>query len=333
MAHRSKLVASWRPTGLFIDTSRQSGKDASLLTNAAMKAEHTARSNVGVEAPFQLFQAAGATLAVSRRGAGLPVLCLSATGHGGRDFVPLAERIEHRGFQVITVDWPGHGNSPDVPLHQPVSASFYAEILSDLIPQLSPPPVAPLIIGNSIGGAAAIRLAHRRPELVGALVICNAGGLADLSWTARAVIRLMVRFFESGARGAVWFPAAFALYYRLVLQQPVSAAQRARIVRASRELAPLLSRAWDSFQRPEEDVRDLVAQVEARILWAWAKDDKIVAWNRSKAAALTAPNCQFLLFPGGHSPFLEAPDAFAKAFVEFAKTLPCTSRLSTLPSG
>src|SRR5262249_61466259 len=78
-----------------------------------------------------------------------------------------------------------------------------------------------VILGNSIGGAAAIRYAALRPERVTALVLENPGGLDRTDDPlARTVIRAMVAFFDAGARGASWVPAALAAYYRLVLQRP-----------------------------------------------------------------------------------------------------------------
>lgn len=279
------------------------------------------RRHVGVPAPYELVEAAGAGVAVKRTGRGDPVLCLSATGHGGRDFILFAESVADHGFEVVAVDWPGHGSSPDAPTALPVSATSYAKLVSELIPKLWPAGERPIIIGNSIGGAAAIEVAAQNPQQVRALVVSNAGGLAPLDRLARFVIGRMVAFFRAGEHGAPWFPRAFGLYYRLILRGRPAAAQRRRIAAASAELAPLLAQAWDSFRQTEADIRGLVRQLQCPVLWAWARNDQVVAWRRSRSAALTAPDHRVRLFRGGHSPFLEDPDAFADAFRAFAASL------------
>src|SRR6188508_1437495 len=85
-----------------------------------------ARAAAGAWDPVEFHDAAGARIAVARRGSGPPVVCLHATGHGARDFEPLAERIGYR-FEVFAVDWPGQGKSPRE--QHPASARRYAAIV------------------------------------------------------------------------------------------------------------------------------------------------------------------------------------------------------------
>jgi 4,5:9,10-diseco-3-hydroxy-5,9,17-trioxoandrosta-1(10),2-diene-4-oate hydrolase len=74
---------------------------------------------------------------------------------------------------------------------------------------------APIVIGNSIGGAAAIHYAKARP--VRALVLCDSGGLVSVDRTVRLFCAAFAAFFARGARGSAWFPWAYALYYRHVV--------------------------------------------------------------------------------------------------------------------
>jgi 4,5:9,10-diseco-3-hydroxy-5,9,17-trioxoandrosta-1(10),2-diene-4-oate hydrolase len=55
----------------------------------------------------------GVHMAVAHEGAGPPVVCVHAIGHGGGDYAAFASGLKSR-FQVIRIDWPGHGRSgPD----------------------------------------------------------------------------------------------------------------------------------------------------------------------------------------------------------------------------
>ena len=278
------------------------------------------RDAVGVQAPFELIEAAGTKVAVARRGKGEPVLCLHATGHGARDFEHFVARVVPLGFETTAIDWPGQGASPPDATGAMPSASRYADILADLVHSLFPAS-DPIVLGNSIGGMAAIRFAASRPNRVRALVLANPGGLAPLDLTARLAIGAMRRFFAGGARNARWFPSALALYYRLVLPPPSVKAQRERIVAAGKEVAELVGEAWEGFADPASDLRPDLAQVTCPVLFAWAMQDRVVAWSKSAPAVTGHLGGHVRHFRGGHAAFLEDPDAFAAAFVDFTQGL------------
>lgn len=271
------------------------------------------RAATGAWDPVEWHDAAGARVAIARKGRGPVLVCLHATGHGARDFEPLAERVGDA-FEVIAVDWPGQGLSPRDT--EPPSAWRYAAILEALLPQVADGPV--VVVGCSIGGAAAMELALRRPDLVRGLVLCDPGGLVALDRPTRAAIGAMSAFFAAGARGASWFPWAFSLYYRLVLPGSPARAQRSRIVAAARDTAPVLAEAWASFADSRADLRDRVAAIACPVLFAWARGDRVLPWKGSEAAARTIPDHCVEFFEGGHAAFLEDPDRFAQALRTFA---------------
>lgn len=279
------------------------------------------RAAIGVQKPYELVKAAGTEVAVARRGMGQPVLCLHATAHGGRDFESLVEALVPIGFEVVCVDWPGHGASPADSTSQPASARRYATVLCALIPALFGE-TKPIVLGNSIGGAAALIAAIDKPEVIRALVLCNPGGLAPPDPLATAVIKLLVRFFEAGVSRAHWFPSVYSLYYRLVLSGKTADAQRARIVAAGSEMAPVLKQVWQSFGEADADLTAKVKSLHLPILFAWAKSDQIVAWGRSKRAVKQIPSAKVEFFKGSHAAFLEDPLAFKASFLGYARDLP-----------
>jgi pimeloyl-ACP methyl ester carboxylesterase len=275
----------------------------------------TLRAETGVPAASPTVVVDGVTLAYDRQGAGPPVVCLSAIGHGARDFDALAAAIQDR-FEVIRLDWPGHGLSGDDP--QPASATRYAQLLEGLLETLGV--ARPIVIGCSVGGAAAIRLASVWP--VRALVLCDTGGLVEVNATARRFTGLFARFFAAGERGAGWFGAAFAAYYRfLVLPSPAARQQRRRIVAAGYETAGVTRQAWESFGRPDADVRDLLAKAAIPVWFAWASKDRVIPLSFCRPAIDATPGATLALFDAGHAAFLEQPEAFARGFLEFAEGL------------
>ncbi len=277
----------------------------------------TCRAACGVAAPYDLIMAAGTPIAVRRVGRGAPVLCLHATGHGGRDFDAFTDLATPEGFEVVVVDWPGQGASPTDATGAPADSVRYAAILAELVSALFPEQ-KPIILGNSIGGMTALRYTTEYPDAVRALVLADPGGLIPIDSPTRTEIGLMVRFFEAGARGAFWYPAAFALYYSLVLPGRPARDQRARIIAAATETASVIRDAWKSFARPDADLRKVLAALDVPVLFTWSRHDHVVSWRRSRAAVARARSAQVQLFDGGHSAFLEAPGPFFEAFSRFA---------------
>jgi 4,5:9,10-diseco-3-hydroxy-5,9,17-trioxoandrosta-1(10),2-diene-4-oate hydrolase len=276
-----------------------------------------ARTAVGASAAWREATVGGVRLAYDDEGEGPAVVCLHAIGHGAGDFARLRARLRGR-YRVVAVDWPGQGRSGEDA--GPPSAARYAALLGGLLDGLGIEPA--VIVGNSIGGAAAIRHAAARPERVRGLVLENPGGLAPVDdLLAHVALAGMARFFAAGARGARWFPAAFALYYRLVLPAAAAGEARRRIVARAPAMAPLLEAAWRGFARPESDLRALAGQLRCPVLFAWATRDRFVSLARSRAAIDTVPGARLVRFRAGHAAHLETPEEFERVMEGFLDEL------------
>ena len=129
------------------------------------------RAAIGAPEPVTWIEAAGTRLAAMRRGTGPAVLCLHAIGHGARDFELLADRIGDR-FEIIALDWPGQGRSPDDGVA--ADAVHYARLALAVLDALGLDRA--ILVGNSIGGAASLRLAASRPDRVAAWCCATAAG-------------------------------------------------------------------------------------------------------------------------------------------------------------
>jgi pimeloyl-ACP methyl ester carboxylesterase len=272
------------------------------------------RSAVGAQEPRKLIDLDGVTIAFTESGgADRPVLlCMHAIGHGARDFEDLARRMKDR-YRVIAFDFPGQGNSgPD---RHPASATRYAVLLTMFIERLNLHSVT--LIGNSIGGATAVRYASTHPAEVKSLVLCDSGGLGPVDATGRFFIGLFVHYFAAGSRGALWFPWTFARYYDQVLTGAPARQERERIVRSAPETAPILQQAWESFADPQENLSPLLPQIRCSVLLAWAKNDFILPLQAVRPAFDRFPNHRLEVFDGGHAAFLEDPDHFERTLRAF----------------
>jgi 4,5:9,10-diseco-3-hydroxy-5,9,17-trioxoandrosta-1(10),2-diene-4-oate hydrolase len=277
------------------------------------------RAEAGVPAGSPLVEIDGVQLAVSRAGRGPALVCLHAVGHGGGDFAALAAALADR-FEVIRVDWPGQGRSgPD---RVPASAARYAALLGMLLERLGI--LDPILIGCSIGGAAAILHAAKHP--VRALVLCDSGGLVPINAMTRGFTGLLRRLFAGGVRGAWWYRPFFAWFCRTALPSPAAAVQRERIIAGGYETAPVLAQAWASFGRPDADIRAVAASLDVPVWVAWCRGDRIIPLSLCRKAIEAIPNATLTRFKGGHAAFLEQPEEFTERLLRFIASLPLELR-------
>src|SRR2546423_5885330 len=113
-------------------------------------------------------------------GEGDPLVLIHGLGGAAANWVALAPLLL-RGRRVIVPELPGHGVSSPLPAAPNLNA--YADRVGLLAAResLDPAPV----VGHSLGGAVALRLAIRRPEQVSALVLAGAAGISSGTRTAR----------------------------------------------------------------------------------------------------------------------------------------------------
>jgi 4,5:9,10-diseco-3-hydroxy-5,9,17-trioxoandrosta-1(10),2-diene-4-oate hydrolase len=276
------------------------------------------RSEVGAQEPRKALTVDGVLIAYSDTGGDAPVLiCLHAIGHGARDFQDLSRRLSPR-YRVIAIDFPGQGNSGGD--FQTASGTRYTQLLAQFIAELHLQTVT--LLGNSIGGAVAVRYTSLHPERVKALVLCDSGGLGPPpDPNSRAYIEKFVQLFASGSRGDPSFGPAFAQFYQTVLIEKPAQEERDRIVRSAYEIAPVLEQAWKSFARPEESLWEVLPQIRCPVLLAWAKNDAVISLKSAEPAFARFPNHYLEVFAGGHAAFLEDPERFEKTLRQFLGTV------------
>src|ERR1700730_12520258 len=123
-------------------------------------------------------------VAYVQTGAGRPVVLLHATLHDRHDFDPIVEALARR-RRVVAVDWPGHGESKST---DSVTGPSLADALDDIVDALNLEDI--VLIGNSVGGMAAARLAISPPALVRGLVLVNTGGVLPDHGVSGGVLRV-----------------------------------------------------------------------------------------------------------------------------------------------
>lgn len=237
-------------------------------------------------------------VAYDERGSGEPLVMFCGGAHDRHDFDELRALLP-AGVRSIAVDWPCHGESPAC--EGPVSAMRLADVAEQAVERLAPE--GAIVLGNSVGGFAAARMAIRRPELVTGLVVIDGGGFAGRPPHVRAICALMARprFLRAV------YPAFATLYMRprtaadrRVRDVAVACTRRDPGLRAVSEL-------WGSFASPGHDLTAQAGAITAPALLVWGRHDPVVPLRAGRRMAGMIAGSRLLVVDSGHAPHTTDP--------------------------
>jgi len=142
----------------------------------------------------QTITVAGKPMFVAETGSGPAVIMLHGGGPGasgvsnyGRNIDALAQQ-----FRVIVPDMPGYGRSAKG-VDQADPFGYLADMIRGLLDELG---IATAhLIGNSYGGAAALRLALDTPHRVGKLVLMGPGGIGTTRAAPTAGLKSLLSYY------------------------------------------------------------------------------------------------------------------------------------------
>ncbi len=248
------------------------------------------------------------------RGCGLPVVLLHATLHDHRDFDlvagPLAER-----YRTIAVDWPGHGRSG--PGGCAVDAFLLAAVLAELVEGLDLPQA--VLIGNSVGGFAAARLALDQPHRVAGLVLVNTAGFTAQTATSR----LATRMLGSPRISRRLLPRLVPGYVKVQNSHDRAIAERVQARARTADGARVAASLWRSFGARGYDLRADGPRLAAPALLVWGARDTILPLKAGRQTRAAIPGAQLRRLDTGHVVFASDPSGFldlAEPFIESVST-------------
>jgi pimeloyl-ACP methyl ester carboxylesterase len=256
-------------------------------------------------------------LAYDRTGHGEPLVLLHGLGHHRRAWkavVPLvaAER------EVITVDLPGHGDSPVIPPPAVGEIRFLADEVEKFLRDLGLE--RPHVAGNSLGGLLALELGARGyARTVTALSPASFWNGPERLWTvgvfriasllgARLPGPVIDRLVRSGAARAVLFGLFFGRPGR---HDPDDLAADLRALgrqRAAIHAALGRSKHISVPPAPPAGLRTTIG---------WGRRDFVLFPNQARRARRTLPGARVVRLPGcGHVPMGDDPHAIAAFLLE-----------------
>ncbi|MFE3188411.1 alpha/beta fold hydrolase [Nocardia sp. NPDC059240] len=263
-------------------------------------------------------------------GTGPAVVLLHGGGAGASGLSNYSRNIDNlaKRFRVIVPDMPGYGRSSKwVDRADPFGD--LAQAIGGLLDELGI--AAAHLIGNSYGGAAALRLAMDRPEKVNRLILMGPGGVGTTRSLPTAGLQELLNYYAGGGPSRekiTRFVREYLVYdggavpdelietrYKASLDPEVVANPPLR-----RPSGPLALRTlWRmDFTRDSR-----LGQVTHQTLVVWGAEDKV---NRPAGAAMLAaamPNCDvYLAAKTGHWVQWERAELFNELAVAFLEAAP-----------
>jgi pimeloyl-ACP methyl ester carboxylesterase len=251
----------------------------------------------------EVVHAGPATLQVTIRGAGEPIVFIPSRGRGAEDFDDLSARLVREGYEAILPEPRGIGGSTG-----PLDAITYHDLASDvasIIRSVTRPPVT--VIAHAFGTRIARTLAADHPDLVKRLVLLEAAGTVPRS---PRVEEITTRFWESPLSPADRLAAIRETFFAAGNDPHVWAEgwhfDVARAQRASDLRTPM---------------KDWATGGSAPMLVLQGTEDVIVVPENAKRLAAAFPDRVTLveIAHAGHAILPEQPDQVAKAILDYLR--------------
>ncbi|WP_203335655.1 4,5:9,10-diseco-3-hydroxy-5,9,17-trioxoandrosta-1(10),2-diene-4-oate hydrolase [Nocardioides limicola] len=251
----------------------------------------------------------------------LPLVMLHGGGPGASAWSNFGPALDHFAprFRTLAVDQPGFGDS-DKP---PVEGNYYrfsAEHVVAWMDEIGLDKVH--LLGNSLGGGTAMRLALSHPERVGKLVLMGPGGLSLNLFHAdptEGVQRLMEFSGNPTPDALRAFISTMVVDQSLVTDELVQMRFAAATAPGAQEA--MKSMGW-SFFNPETAEDGMLWREAHRlrkpVLLTWGREDRVNPLDGALAALKLLPRGELHVFPNcGHWAQIEAAEEFAAITTEF----------------
>nr|WP_246836119.1 alpha/beta hydrolase [Leptospira yasudae] len=251
---------------------------------------------------------------IQGKGESIVLLHSAGPGHEHRDFDAVIPTLE-KYYRVISLDWPGHGQSGSPKPFDSASAVGYAEILPEIVEKLAPE--GAVFIGNSLGGFASMKIALDKPNLVKGLILVDTGGLNDPDFKTKIFVKLM---------STLWFTNAtwnsFPNYYIKVENEYTKSILNRIGEKKEIEGSPNIRAAiWKSFGDERHDLRERVSQIAAPTLIVWGKNDPVIVPELGERLHQKIAGSKLVFLKTGHVPFAEDPKGFLEAALPFLRSI------------
>ena len=255
-----------------------------------------------------------------------PLVLLHGTGESALDWKRVLPQLGAV-HPVYAVDFPGTGHSskPD----RIYSIDFLTRVAFDFLTALQLEPA--VLVGNSLGGLVALRLALTAPEKVAALILVDSAGLgravspllAQITLPGFGDVAIALTQNSLSAPVRVWARAAL-LFANPLAAPPDWLKEQEDLTCMPGFLAANLSalRSFVGITGQHLILLDDLPQLQMPTQIIWGENDLVLPRYQADAAIARLPQGQLDIIPNaGHIPPLEQPDRFVKVALSFLHQL------------
>lgn len=257
-------------------------------------------------------------------GEGPPLVLLHGLGDSAMSWQWVLPELA-RTHRVFAPSLPGFGTSakPSVVY----SPEFFTSCMTAFLDTLELEQA--VVVGNSLGGLVALRLALAAPGRVPALGLVDSAGLGREVTPAMRLLTVgaigtFVTAWNSTALGAwQWALGVSALLFAHPTRVPRAwLAQLYRMARVPGYLEATVATARSEItlkgQRDREILLDALPRLTMPVLVVWGERDRVVPPAHAQAAVEHLPRGRLALIPdSGHLPQVERPEHFTAALSRF----------------
>ncbi|MFD6883772.1 4,5:9,10-diseco-3-hydroxy-5,9,17-trioxoandrosta-1(10),2-diene-4-oate hydrolase [Rhodococcus sp. NPDC060084] len=249
------------------------------------------------------------------------IVLLHGGGPGASSWSNFAKNIPvlARRFHVIAVDQPGYGRS-DKPTEHPQYFVHSASALADLLDTLGITDRVHLL-GNSLGGGAAVRFALDYPDRAGRLVLMGPGGLSVNLFAPDPTegVKNLGKFgYQPTRENLEAFLRIMVFDQSLITPELVEERFAAASTPESLAAAKAMGKSFSSGEFEKGMLWRDAYRLRQRVLLIWGREDRVNPLDGALVALKMIPRAQLHVFGGcGHWAQLEKFDEFNKLTVDF----------------
>jgi pimeloyl-ACP methyl ester carboxylesterase len=283
-------------------------EDDSMTTDADRLA---ARLVEGVPVTPRRIDVAGVSTPLLEGGNGSPLVLIHGQAGFAEMMMPLVRMTADR-YRVIVPDLPGLGRSriTSGTLDGPRVTAWLAELIAKTCDQ------PPIVLGTSLGGSIALRLAVARGDELRKVILVDSGSLGRFRPPPSllfALLRLIRKPDRAGVQRMQRQIFHDADRVRAAAGKGIEAVEDYQIDRARQ---PSVSAANRTLLRQvgmkpvsDEEIRGIRVPVEL----IWGRDDRVMPFRYAERASAAYGWPLHAIDDAGHVPFVEQPQAFAAA--------------------
>jgi 4,5:9,10-diseco-3-hydroxy-5,9,17-trioxoandrosta-1(10),2-diene-4-oate hydrolase len=254
-------------------------------------------------------------------GNGPTIVLLHGGGPGASSWSNFARNIPvlAEKFHVLAVDQPGYGLS-DKPTEHPQYFVHSASALNDLLGTLDISGRVHLL-GNSLGGGAAVRFALDYPDRAGRLVLMGPGGLSVNLFApdpTEGVKNLGKFSYEPTRENLEAFLRIMVFDQKLITPELVDERFAAASTPESLAAAKAMGKSFSSADFEQGMLWRDAYKLRQRVLLIWGREDRVNPLDGALVALKLIPRAQLHVFGGcGHWAQLEKFDEFNRLAADF----------------